>query len=104
MEIYTCIKGEVITGNLVNETLQGFRVTGGKVHYDHIVFKSKLRTGWLTEEQKPYFTEKSFKDFQQAKEFSFNQLIAMHEFYSTKLLQIKWARKSLEESKGVNYE
>lgn len=95
MKIYTCIKGEVITGSLVNETLQGFRVEGGKVSYGHIVFKSKLRTGWITADQKPYFTEKSFSTIYQAAIFANEQLISMETYYLEKLWLIKEAKLKL---------
>lgn len=98
--IYTCIKGEILIGKLVNETRQGYRVKGGRAEYDHIVFKCKVRSGWATKEQKPFFTECSFTSFADAKGFSAIQLLSMEGFYKDKLLAINVLKQKLENKGG----
>jgi hypothetical protein len=93
--IFTCIKGEILTGMLLNITKQGYRVRGGRVPYDHIVFTHKVRTGWLTDEQKPYYTECSFTTMAEAKTFANTQLISMETYYQGKLDAIVEAKNSL---------
>ena len=89
VEIYTCIKGKIYTGSLINETELGYRVSGGIVPYGHMVFKDKLRSGWLTDEQKPFYTEYSFMHIVIAREIAIGQILSMENYYKNKIFEME---------------
>jgi len=92
-EVYTCIQGKIYEGVLINETKCGYRVRGGIRVYEHVVFKNKIRTGWLLDEQKPFYTEASFINYFDAVNFARKQLISMEGYYKERMIEILNAKR-----------
>ena len=101
IEIFTCIKGKIYTGSLINETKKGYRVKGGAVPYDHMVFKDRLMSGWLTDEQKPFYTEYSFMHIIIAREIAISQVLSMENHYKNKLFELNRIKSGIF-NKNIN--
>ncbi len=88
-KIYTASYGQVTEATLVNETPKGYRVTGGRVSWSHIVFKLKQFAGWVTGAERDYYQERSFTSNKKAVAFANHQILCMEQFYKAKLERIE---------------
>ncbi|TMO02908.1 hypothetical protein [Pseudoalteromonas sp. S558] len=86
--VYTAIKGKVYKSDFIKETLQGYNVVNGIRKYHHLVWKKKLRVGWLFECQKPFYTECSFLNESEAIEYANKQILCMETYYKAELQKI----------------
>ena len=83
--IYTATFGKIEMHKLLNRTPKGFRVLSGKYDWQSVVFDLKQFSGWVTQEEKIYFQQRSFTKKSQAESFALEQLISMEGFYTAKL-------------------
>ena len=95
MNIYTVFKGKVFVGEFLNETPKGYRVVGGKRRFDHVVYKNRVRQGWVTANEQLFYTERAFKDEDSAHEFASKQLLRMESYYNKRIEDIAKAKAKL---------
>ena len=93
--IFTAFKGQVTKAEFIKETLQGFRVRGGRQPYDHVVWKARVFTGWVLDAEKVFFTERSFINESDARHFATQQILSMQQHYESKLSYLKGLKASL---------
>lgn len=92
---YTVVFGEITESEIVNETPKGYRVKDGKVKYEHMVYKLRVYSGWLTSEDRYFYTEKTVLSREEALKICNDQIICMESYYKEKLNKIKYLKSKL---------
>ena len=93
---YTIAFGAITESEIVNETPKGFRVKNGKFKYEHMVYKLRVYSGWISSENRYFYTEKTVLNYDEALKICNDQIICMEGFYKEKLSKINELKKKLK--------
>lgn len=93
-KIYTATYGIVEVSTLINKTPKGYRVKGGMFPYEHVVFRFRQFSGWVTDERM-YYQQRAFTSKIEAETFAMKQVISMENYYKLKLSIISKLRRAL---------
>lgn len=86
---YTVRAGVVTESEIVNETPKGYRVKNGKFKYEHMVYKLRVYSGWISSEDRYFYTEKTLLNMDEAIKVRDEQIICMENYYKSKLDEIQ---------------
>jgi len=93
---YTVVFGVITESEIVNATPKGFRVKNGKFKYEHMVYKSRVYSGWTSSENRYFYTEKTVLSYGEALKICNEQIICMESYYKEKLSKISSLKKALK--------
>jgi hypothetical protein len=86
---YTVVFGKITESEIVNETPKGYRVKNGKNRYEHMVYKIRTYSGWLSADERYFYTEKTVLNHDEALKICNDQIMCMENYYMAKLNKIQ---------------
>lgn len=92
---YTVVFGKITESEVVNETPKGYRVKNGKFIYEHMVYKLRIYSGWLSDAERYFYTEKTVLNYDEALKICRDQIMCMENYYTEKLNKIQNLKNGL---------